>query len=1030
MSPKSPLLLVVVVLLLTGGIGWLLFSDSGPESLAVSTVDQPNSHEVGRGSSELTTPDVLPTLRDEAPAAEPEEVATPERVSHTDSIWITGRIVFPDDTPEDELVTVIARGRNFAGKKNDPKLYKAQADANGRFRVAFAKGTKRGKLSIEAKYLYLEKSVRVVRKNFEQEVVLEPSLGGCIDVTVVPVSGSPLTDEEIDGIRIHAYGGDRVRSSATISAEHVEGALFRLAGLEPEAAYQADLASGQFVNLDGTPLAVGPGEVTTVEFEVEIGARIIGRVVDSDGKALAEVQLSYVANGSWESGLTDEEGKFDKGGLPGGKLTVTIEKADFLESAQDPIELVQGETTQDVVFVLSRGGSLTGVVTWPDGAPVGGAQVIVKQPHDSAETNSYRGKAEFNETTAGDGTFSLTGLGSKDCEISVRAKAKLKDIAGESAGKRKRRLKQQPYWNAVVSGVAPNGGSVTFVLREGMAVRGFVVDDLGDAISRFKVVAELTTDTPWNRSSEGRTTLSVKDSVDGSFLLEGLKSGEFEIYATTQGHSTLRRETVDVPGSGGTIKLVLPREASLSGIVYDLEGKPVAGALVKQEYLGESSSSFFGRSARTEKTDEDGAFHFKRLTAGNIRVKAALVGLADSEWNAVVLAPAQEMTGVTLKLRVGSIVTGSIHPSVGEVSGLTVKLQHLEGAGQRSKVSDSNGEFRFEGVVPGRYQIMFEPDMSDMDRDSDGYWSVRESRGKKVGFKLGDGESRNVVLGEPSGMPIVVTGIVSVGGEPVAKELISIRKDEGGQSNNSESVHTDEAGLYTVTLDGSGAYRFTVGEGGGATNSFVREVPELERHRFDIELPTSSVSGIVRGPSGELLSGIIVALQPRAEEGAEDTPAYQLWMSFRREETDENGAFIFENLPPFHYTLRAGGGEIWGRGQEGELGRQLIADLHVKEGAQLEDLEINLRPAGVVKCTVRDAAGLPVPGVMISVELEDGLSFDLWSGRRTDASGRATIRGLAAGRVTLTAEGHDGSGGEAHAEVFEGGTTDVELVLD
>lgn len=1031
MSSKSPLLLVATGLILACGVGYLLLSDPGQEAHAIAGVDQDETPSIAREPSQLSTPDVIETTRDEAPVALREETPTPKRVSHTDSIWIEGRVVFPGGTPPDESVTVIARGKKFKGKEDDPKKYETEAGQNGRFRVAFAKGTKRGRLSIQAKYLYLEKAIKVSHKSFEEEALIEPLLGGCIEVTLLAPPGTPLSEEEIESCKIGGWTGEDGAGFFAPGARRVEGPLFRLVALEPDSGYELSLESDQFVNSDQSGVDVKPGEITRAEFQLEVGARVVGRVVDRDGQPLAEVQLSFQMPGDWRSEVSDEAGEFDVGGLDEGTLTIATTKSGLLDGEDLVLELVRGESITGLEILMDRGNSISGLVTWPDGTPVADAHVLVEQEPDSGKDRFWGGGSLLSETTDSDGSFTVTGLGGDECVLLARAQPALEPVENESERDRKRRKKAQPYWNVRLERVRPNSGPLTLVLNEGSGIRGVVVDDLGAAIEDFKVVAQSAGKMSWERLPADTVLLKVKDSPGGSFVLEGLKEGAFEVHATARRYKTRARERIEVPWKGGVLTLVVPRVARLSGVVYDLAGQPVADARVEHLYEGESPrAAFIGSSNRADKTDKHGAFLFKSLSHGASQVRATAPGFGSSEWRDVSLEPAQELTGFALQLRAGATVTGVVHPSVGDVAGRTINLEHSGPSDDLETTSDANGEFRFEAVDSGEHELSLEPHMSDMDTEQDGYWLTYQIRSKKVTLELRDGEHKHVILGEPSGTPIVVTGLVSAGGEPIAGELVIAHGSEEHAQDYRELAHTDSEGIYTLTLDGPGHYRFTVGDDWGASISFSRDVPDKESFRCDLELPTASLSGILRGPGGELLSGIAVTLDPQDADDDVSAPAGGAMLGFREAETNKEGRFTFDRLQPANYTLRAGGDDLWGLQTSGKFGREIVGNLKIEAGKAHEDLTIDMSFAGTIKGTVRDAAGSLVPDVDLRIELENGLYLEIWGGHQTDEAGQFTIRGIAPGTVRVIAELEDGSQGEVRADVFSREKTEVELVLN
>jgi hypothetical protein len=105
------------------------------------------------------------------------------------SLWVTGRLIFPDKVPLDESFTVVARGRRFGKDRKAPRQHRVEADSAGRFRIAFAEKTSTGLIGLEARYMYLQARVRVKPKKTVDEVELRPLLGGVIRGIDTPPRG-------------------------------------------------------------------------------------------------------------------------------------------------------------------------------------------------------------------------------------------------------------------------------------------------------------------------------------------------------------------------------------------------------------------------------------------------------------------------------------------------------------------------------------------------------------------------------------------------------------------------------------------------------------------------------------------------------------------------------------------------------------------------------------------------------------------------------------------------------------------------
>jgi hypothetical protein len=142
----------------------------------------------------------------------------------------------------------------------------------------------------------------------------------------------------------------------------------------------------------------------------------------------------------------------------------------------------------------------------------------------------------------------------------------------------------------------------------------------------------------------------------------------------------------------------------------------------------------------------------------------------------------------------------------------------------------------------------------------------------------------------------------------------------------------------------------------------------------------------------------------------------------RETSVDARGRFAFEGLRAGPYALTA----------EGRGGAAVRHTVDVPAGGT-HALELRLAPAGALDVRVRDAAGRPVAGALVSVgaaERAPGLpSVGAPPTLRTDPAGRARRGDLPAGAFRVRARTADGSVGTATATVEAGRTVAVDVVV-
>jgi formylglycine-generating enzyme required for sulfatase activity len=161
------------------------------------------------------------------------------------------------------------------------------------------------------------------------------------------------------------------------------------------------------------------------------------------------------------------------------------------------------------------------------------------------------------------------------------------------------------------------------VLEPGVVLAGQVVDGAGKGIEEAKVVINLQSpDLP------GDFLTWLDADAEGRFEIRALPTGyDYDLLATKTGH---RRGKAEV--SAGNVRdnrvdgvvIVLQRgQFSVSGVVVDADGKPVAGASVW--------CSGEGQVGINTRTDADGRFKADGIFEGQVKVTASVKG-NDGRW--------------------------------------------------------------------------------------------------------------------------------------------------------------------------------------------------------------------------------------------------------------------------------------------------------------------------------------------------------------------------------------------------------------
>lgn len=174
------------------------------------------------------------------------------------------------------------------------------------------------------------------------------------------------------------------------------------------------------------------------------------------------------------------------------------------------------------------------------------------------------------------------------------------------------------------------------------------------------------------------------------------------------------RDTAKTPIGTGSISGVVMTDATPS--------RPVRRAFV---VLGGGAAL---KIPTTAITDDNGAFSFRELPVGAFTLVASRVAYVPTAYGAktqgrgsgvpISVGPGQHVTGLTLKMLKGSVITGTLRDSFGrpaaDVELILMVVQNTNGRRKmtpllQSNRTDGRGEYRVYGLPPGEYVVRAQP---------------------------------------------------------------------------------------------------------------------------------------------------------------------------------------------------------------------------------------------------------------------------------------------------------------------------------
>ena len=488
----------------------------------------------------------------------------------------------------------------------------------------------------------------------------------------------------------------------------------------------------------GTPVEVAINSVQTIDFELQKGGSISGRVVAGDTflplqtLVRAENSLGYT-----EASIdTAEDGSYTLTGLPPGSYAVRVSGPDgYVTQIWDgincpsycshedgrPIIVAQGQAVDDIDFQLQQWARISGTVRDAQtGEPLIGEGVNVRSesgfPNRSANTD---GNGRFQINGLQPGSYLMTA-GSNYDHLTV-LHPDLPCDPGSGCDWDQGTLFELDF-DAEIDGV-------DFELNTGGTITGRItVGSTGQPAQGTTV---------WARRTDFRVTKSAYVQDNGTFEIRGLHDGQYWIYTSDFGSSANGVDTVypdlvctesQCPFEEGTpvpvtvgqttpgIDFALRSFSRLSGRVTESGGLPIEQVSV---YLSAQEGDTF----LTAFTDSNGNYAFEQLYPGAYRVETSALNHLNEIYDdipcpfpnrmcpsatPVEVALESEVTGIDFQLDQGGRIAGTVTDRFGEPIFGNINIEILDEDGLNAGFGgdqDFNGEWRSRPLPQGTYSV-------------------------------------------------------------------------------------------------------------------------------------------------------------------------------------------------------------------------------------------------------------------------------------------------------------------------------------
>jgi len=665
---------------------------------------------------------------------------------------------------------------------------------------------------------------------------------------------------------------------------------------------------------------------------LEPGARVSGRVVDENGRPIADAEVSgrniAAQSGGLSGGIfsliagraaethgasiSGPDGRFVVTGLGPGPAEISASAEGRQLGLVEDLELAPHQTHDVGDVVLGAGAAIAGWVLDDAGRPVLGARLrvssmmrIMLNSMDDMPRRHMGQEFRMRAESDVEGRFELSGLSPGQYSVHVEAEGFSRlEQQNVSTGTDDLRLTLRPLGGLLISVADEASGEPLDGARlhatpgpsgSFMGMRG------GDALPVLTGAAAL--------AAAGAAAGNLRP--EGLYLVQDVPPQGAEVELSADGFATLNLDAtpVDPGGFGRAVALLLP-ESVLAGVVLDSDGEAVPDAKVSiapwtapesqggfggdevvisrklRRTLGGGSSAGNWRRVRS---DDEGHFVMRGVPAGSWELSAKADGFSPSEALVTELAEGERREGLTLVTPVAGAIAGRVVERDGTpVAGAEVQVKILGEQGGadaliasavlgfdpsgRNASTDGKGEFLVGGLLPGSYEVKL---------------AMRQglSMGNAMMIVMGGSETSNepdgsvrvdVLPREQAWVELVrppsatLSGQVLAGGRPVPDLTVSLSPAGSFLPFGGQRARTDRYGNYEFTGVEPGEFDLSaVAPGAASPVEHTLKLDGGQNATQDLVFSGATVTGrVTDADSGQGVGGVTINMIPVKSESS------------------------------------------------------------------------------------------------------------------------------------------------------------------
>jgi hypothetical protein len=440
-------------------------------------------------------------------------------------------------------------------------------------------------------------------------------------------------------------------------------------------------------------LEIAAGQETAdLTLQLLRGYQVKGRVFDEgSGAGIADAVVMYHEStadiGMARSGnaVSKQDGSFVLEGIPLGRIRLTVASP---EHAQRALEIAVSRQTPPVEIGLASGGSISGFVVTAAGAPIAAPVALINEEnHSQIERASEDGAFSFDHLAAGRYRVATGMAGAQEIVLARNERREGVVLTAQSRGRSVRGtvtgLAREELTNAFVVLVSQARGALAmrpldakgeFVLNGVPPGRADLRIELGSSSRSMQKAIEVPADKdlvveldfPAGVRLSGRVTQGDKPvgagktiwmepvvraqgssyrgrtAADGTYRIEGVAAGEYEVLASANARRRIRIADEDV-----VLDLEMPAVQLAGRVIEDGGTAPVIEALVCATVIGAEP----GYIRPNDRSDHFGQFKLAGLEQSEVVLSAYKRGYELYRERMSYSAP---ITDMTIKLRPGT----------------------------------------------------------------------------------------------------------------------------------------------------------------------------------------------------------------------------------------------------------------------------------------------------------------------------------------------------------------------------------------